>query len=58
MKCLICHSDDIELIDTIVEESKGYEEYACKNCRGHSEYGIKITKVYTGENDVFPFEIE
>lgn len=65
MKCLVCGSDETELVEVVFHTSTGdneitgYEDYACKTCRSHSEYGIKIIEYeYTDKNDVIPYEIE
>jgi len=60
MKCLVCGSDETEWILTVMNnEDEGFEEYACKTCKSHIEYGFTIvTRSYTGRNDVYPYEEE
>jgi len=60
MKCLVCHSDEIEWLETIMlDPEEGYESYTCRNCRSKFELGIKVTRlIYTGRDNVFPFENE
>jgi DNA-directed RNA polymerase subunit RPC12/RpoP len=60
MKCLVCHSDNAEWVETIMEnEDEGYEAYACKDCRSRTEYGIRVkVRFYTGHNNIFTFEEE
>jgi len=58
MKCLVCHSDNTEWIETIMtNEDEGDEVYSCKDCRGVTEYGIRVkVRFYTGHNNTFPYE--
>ena len=60
MKCLVCNSEMTEWVETIMDnETEGYEAYVCESCRSRTEYRIKIVKyVYTGDNDVCPYEQE
>lgn len=59
MTCLVCGSDDLQWVFTHMHnEDEGYEEYSCRDCKSHIEFGIKIVKrQYTGKNDVAPYEI-
>jgi len=59
-KCPICGSTDVEWTSTTMEtKDEGFEEYSCRYCRGKCEVGFIITRlVYTGKEDVFPFEQE
>lgn len=58
MKCLVCQSEDTTYIETIMtNEGIGHEVYTCTDCKSSSEYGIIVQRfIYTGKNNVYPFE--
>ena len=60
MRCLICGDSDVSWITTEMQnEEEGYESYTCNVCHGISRYRINTkNREYTGQTDVFPFEIE
>ena len=61
MKCPVCSSDETTWLELVIETEnlEGYEEYGCKECKSRFELGIKIGDlVYTGKNDVFPYEAQ
>lgn len=46
MKCMVCHSENVELIGTIIEYQEEYTEYyRCLDC------GAEFFVTYTLDND-------